>query len=342
MAKRLVVIGNGFDLGHGLKTNFKDFIETNPQVLDKKYSALKNGKNSWSEIETNYKIILNTYIENLETPFLVEEEMNSIIDAYGLNKYGDVDYYGYENGKFNSIIYEIDIWVKLLCEFEIEFAEYLMTLYNDCNIKNTFSPKEKIQLILDSAFDILSFNYTNTIEQVYGTKEVLHIHGDINSKIFLGCDTIDKINEAFFEGEYPSMDCFEKSKFGLQELMSYYEEDENHKLHPKEAYLRLFNEIMIMTQSSVNELKELLISKSKNGLPYRQEVIKKLKNEHYDEVIILGHSLSEVDKIVFESINKDAQFVCYYYDEEDYTSKQKTVNQFRWQCELRSSKNLYL
>lgn len=130
LAKKLVVIGNGFDLGHGLKTNFEDFIGTNSQVLNKKFADLKNGKNSWSEIETDYKSKLNTFISKLDILFLVDDEMSSIIDAYGLNKYGDVNYYGYNNGMFNSLINEIDRCATLLCDFEIEFAEYLRVLYN--------------------------------------------------------------------------------------------------------------------------------------------------------------------------------------------------------------------
>ncbi|MDE5722084.1 MAG: bacteriophage abortive infection AbiH family protein [Clostridia bacterium] len=342
MGKRIFVIGNGFDLGHGLKTNFEDFIETNSQVLNRKYADLKNGKNSWSEIETNYKSKLNTFISKLDIPFLVDDEMSSIIDAYGLNKYGDVNYHGYDNEMFNSLIDEIDIWVKLLCDFEREFAGYLRALYNDYNIRNNFFPKEKIKVILESANEILSFNYTNTVEQLYGIDDVIHIHGNINKKIFLGCDTIDRMNEVFVDGEFPSMGSFEKSKFGLQEMMAYYEEDENHKLHPKGSYVRFFNEIMTSVKDSADKLKELLRIKSKNCLPFRQEIIEKLKNEHYDEVVILGHSLSEVDNVVFEAINNDAHFVCYYYDKEDYIRKRKVAKQFKWQCDLQLSKELYI
>lgn len=341
MTKRLVVIGNGFDLGHGLKTNFRDFIATNPQVLEKKYNNLKNGKNSWGEIEINYKEVLNSHLNELEIPFFVDEEMMTIIDNYGLNEYGDVDYYGYENELFKSAIYEIDRCVKLLCEFEMEFAQYLMSMYNDYNIETKFSPKSEIQKLLNCANDILSFNYTNTAEKLYGVKNVVHIHGNINDKVFLGCDSIDMLKAVFVDGQYPSSDSFEKSKYGLQELMVYYEEDENYNLHPKGAYVRFFDKIMLETQDSVKELKDLFERKSKDSLPLRQEVIQKLKREHYDEVIIIGHSLSDVDKLVLDAINKDAKFVCYYYDKPDYDRKLKEIKKLKWQCKLISSQELY-
>lgn len=335
-------MGNGFDLGHGLKTNFEDFIQTKPHELESKYSDLKSGENSWAEIESNYKNVLNTCLKSLDIPFVVSDEMISIIDNYGLNEYGDVDYHGYENELFKSAICEIDRWVKLLCEFEIEFAQYLMARYNDYNIETKFAPKVEIQKILDCANDILSFNYTNTAEKLYGVKDVVHIHGNIYDKVFLGCDSIDMLRTVFVDGQYHSSDSFEKSKYGLQELMGYYEEDENYNLHPKGAYVRFFDEIMLETQDSVRELKDLFERKSKDGLPLRQEVIKKLKREHYDEVIILGHSLSDVDKLVLDAINKDAKFVCYYYDKPDYDRKRTEIEKLKWSCELIASDKLYL
>ncbi len=154
MKKRLVVIGNGFDLGHGLKTNFNDFIETNKQALENKYKAMKNGGNGWAEIEQNFKKILNERMERVIIPFFVDEALIDIIDNYGVNKYGDVNYYNYENQMFNSIIAEIDSWVGLFCEFEKEFLVYLKTRYSDENIRKILSIKAKIQAILNCANNV--------------------------------------------------------------------------------------------------------------------------------------------------------------------------------------------
>ena len=341
MKKRLVVIGNGFDLGHGLKTNFNDFIETNKQALENKYKAMKNGGNGWAEIEQNFKKILNERMERVIIPFFVDEALIDIIDNYGVNKYGDVNYYNYENQMFNSIIAEIDSWVGLFCEFEKEFLVYLKTRYSDENIRKILSIKAKIQAILNCANNVLSFNYTNVVEEIYGVKKVLHIHGNINNEIFLGCDTIDKLKDVFVTGEYHTMGSFEKSKYGLQEMMRYYEEDEDHELHPKETYVQFFKEIMERTQDSEIKLRELLQRKSKDSLLCRQKTIETLKKAHYDEVIIIGHSLSEVDESVFYALNKDAKFICYYHDDEDLRIKQKAIQKFEWHCDLLPSEELY-
>ena len=129
--KRLVIVGNGFDLGHKMKTNFVDFINSNYEVLYGKYKELKNGTDSWGEIETNYKNILNALMLKYVDTFFVDDEVVKITQENGVNDYGEIDYWGEDRGIFNKAISEITCWVSLLEDFEKDFLLYLNTNYND-------------------------------------------------------------------------------------------------------------------------------------------------------------------------------------------------------------------
>ena len=66
---RLVIIGNGFDLAHGLKTSYNDFLDF---LWEKIYEELMlESKNSF--IDTNYKIEIKT---NYEKGFLINSLSN--------------------------------------------------------------------------------------------------------------------------------------------------------------------------------------------------------------------------------------------------------------------------
>lgn len=54
------------------------------------------------------------------------------------------------------------------------------------------------------AYKVITFNYTNTYEQVYHNREVFHIHGDLDKKIVLGvnpdeADEVDTIDISFLK-----------------------------------------------------------------------------------------------------------------------------------------------
>lgn len=156
-ASELFIIGNGFDLAHGMKTRYADFkqwlIENNRiDVIHELQSAYpaKMGKNFllWSDFETalgqyDIKKVINWSWEDLflttvsiggqrfESPqFFLDTQLNDII-----------------NGAFTA-------WAK-----QIRLAE------------NT------VYTLPDALF--LTFNYTDTLETLYGIpeKQVLHIHG---------------------------------------------------------------------------------------------------------------------------------------------------------------------
>ena len=121
--KVLTIIGNGLDLGHGLPTRFDNFVDSNSTFYKSKYDVFRDGNNSWNSIENKYQQLLQEVMSKrcwLE----VSEEVERIIQDYGLTEYGEVDYYCYESEAWNNEFDRIENLVHLLEEFEKDFQDY--------------------------------------------------------------------------------------------------------------------------------------------------------------------------------------------------------------------------
>lgn len=123
---KLVIIGNGFDLGHNLPTQFKNFIESNEKYLQK-YKIFK-GEN-WNNIEENYKNLVIDIMKNREYVD-VSEILESIISEFGFDKYGEIAYLHLESKEFLSEVNKVQELVELLTNFEKNFIKYLR---KNCN-----------------------------------------------------------------------------------------------------------------------------------------------------------------------------------------------------------------
>lgn len=341
LEKILVIIGNGFDLGHGLLTKFDNFIESNSPLLKKKYSMFQGENCSWNQIEDKYAELLKEVMDD-RNEFDITEELDNILQDYGLNEYGEVDYYNYESDAFNDENKKISFYIELLNCFESDFLEYLKRNCAD-EILKRIEPYKQVTTILNSSTKIINFNYTNTVEMIYGRKDVLHIHGDIHNKIAIGCGTLDEVKNTMIDSEYPTIKKFGLDKHGFAEMMSYYEEDMEGNLVENHFIKRFFDEVV----SAVNENEEvifrLLDEKSKDSLDFQNQIIKDLSTETFDKVYIMGHSLGFADSSVFEAIKAD-KFICFYHgdlNDDETKSKKQIMNGLNWNYELKSDIDLY-
>lgn len=307
--KSLTIIGNGFDLGHNLPTRFYDFIQSNSSFQEK-YQIFK-GKN-WNELESNYKELLSDIM--MERTYVdIEEELDEIINIYGYDEYGFIDYVPIPSDKYTKEIKKIEHLITLLSEFEKDFLSYLVANCNKNKLRN-IKPRSKISKILKSSSDIINFNYTHVIEEVYHIKNIEHIHGSlIKRKIAIGTDAVEELKESLVEFTYPTERPCE-NKYDFQERMKYYVEDMEGQLHENESIKSIFYEIGQNIKQNERQLFELINKKNKETLSSRQQIKDKLKKEKYDSVFMLGHSLGEVDMSIFKQINKDAKIYCYYYE----------------------------
>lgn len=157
----LVVIGNGFDLHHRLNTSYGDYgawLQANHPRLYSQFTEfeylLPNGDvDLWSELEDSLAV-----------------------DWSGLC--GDVLPATYPNMSDDNPGWD-DFWVELKHRLEFlrlftrdRFRDWVKGIDVDC-------ARPCLRLPVNSAF--VTFNYTSTLERVYGVgaKRILHIHGSV-------------------------------------------------------------------------------------------------------------------------------------------------------------------
>ena len=232
----IVILGNGFDLAHGLKTKYGHFLE----YCKEKYPTTKNVgvDNSKNFLFENIwvKHFLNKTLEGDKWIDLENEIYNVIVNLNKLSyfknnasyeKYSNMVFRvskDYMNFNFDEIkrhfenpesvfarnCYNINVkdFISFLYEqlrdFVDEFEKYLIEEINTKEISKRYIFPIKKQ----GHLRIISFNYTNTFERLYDSKSIyaddkpkyVYIHGKIcdsnNSELVLGTKTFD--NEQVF------------------------------------------------------------------------------------------------------------------------------------------------
>ena len=260
----LYVIGNGFDIAHGLHTTYEDFRQwllaqkndSFVHAFETLYPNVKNERGLWCDIESALgQILLKdaiNYDQNYQyCPDEVNNE-NSSLDAY-------------ECG------YNIKNVVKVLPILLKEWAESI-ELDGHTSI---------FEFAQNAHF--LTFNYTRTLEHIYGVKEgeVFHIHEAVieNRPLVVGCGD------------------------------NYFEEDDYTPEDDSVDIVKIKN-LLLQCKKPVDTILQE---------PTTLKWLKRLKD--VSNVVVFGHSCSQVDKPYFEEISKnispDATWTIYVHNTKD-------------------------
>ena len=184
---KLLIIGNGFDLAHGLKTEYMDFIG---YLLD-------NVPDFFEKIKTKYDVLSKSAYINIHFLDQLFSKVNNWINL--------------EENLANSISVSNDDELMLLTEI---FNEYLLPYFEDYVAtqvnKVIITPVFKTDF-LSSFTDVICFNYSNTYERLYFklpqhkksancNRHICYINGKAlsnveKSNIVFGCDEYDADNE---------------------------------------------------------------------------------------------------------------------------------------------------
>jgi hypothetical protein len=173
--KNLLIIGNGFDLVHGLKTTYSDFLA---------WAYMNNRMSQYNRFSLRY------YWENRSK----DADGRAFIDSgiYYMPKFVDRLFAEYDNwidleNNLATIISEWDASLTpdrerniktlqaILDEFLLpEFEHYIANYVNETNVAPLFKTKMK------NVNCVLSFNYSNTFERLYQQEagvEICYING---------------------------------------------------------------------------------------------------------------------------------------------------------------------
>lgn len=298
----LYLIGNGFDLAHGLPTSYNDFIlnffkksistlqresiyDVGPMVIYKS----SNGVNI-PESSTLNELLDNCQLYNIKIDYK-NTYFQEIVKINSKGRWVDIEYAYYQNIKDilinrHSTDYHTKFISKLneeLFEIKTMLIKYLRSLKLD-NLETNKSINSHIikdENDNDGQNLFLNFNYTNVIEKYIDkdrSDEIINIHGCLN-------DNIDDI--IFGYGD---------------EMDSMYPEIERLNIN---AYLNNFKSFGYLKKSHYQRVQSFL--------------------EADFEVIIMGHSCGISDRVLLNAIftNKHCKkiHICYH-------QKNKTENDF--------------
>lgn len=301
--KTLYIIGNGFDIHHGLDTRYQSFAEYLSQNSSEVYDLLLEyyGLPDITDPDLPYEEYALWSRFELA---LADLDYNSVLGDNsdltanpGAGDFKDRDWHSYQ------------IQMELIIK---ELTTTLISNFNDFILEVDYEniPKEvSIELEDDSHF--LNFNYTDTLQEAYAVSEksITYIHNRAdpdNCSLILGHGTDPKNFEE--EEEVPPAGLSEEELYEWHEQMS--DQFDFSYESAKQEILGYYTKAFKNTASIIESNSRFFSSLGK-----------------VEKVIVLGHSISQVDIKYFEELharlNKNVIWnVSYYSDLEKKAQKE--------------------
>ena len=275
--KTLYIIGNGFDLAHEIKSSYSDFWKQYRGSFEK---FLPGCGCYWNDLETALGLIKESSVLNV---CMEDREFDSDHSLSSASIIEDLPEY-----EFNPAI-------KVFLE---EFADWVRNIdvYEKYGID---SEEDKLPYILDKNGLFLSFNYTETLEEIYKIpdEQICHIHGfreNSSDNLIIGHNNI----------RIPTRTDDKKN------------EDPTYIYYAKKSIIEI-----------VNTLKKEHYKHIKNNFAF----FSKLKD--VDKIIVLGHSMGKIDYPYFEEIisivGKKVAWYIYDHNGENELNIVKFIKEFK-------------
>ncbi len=167
MKKNLIIVGNGFDLHHNMKTQYSDYRD---------YLLRSDNKDIVDCFELSLEGDNDIALVNLLWSRM--EEIISILpyeQAYTyLKRYDDDDW---SDSYHHDFQYEIERMAKYWPAIKDNLAPWIRSLEYTGACDN-------LKRIINNEANFISFNYTNTLEILYGIikDDICYIHGDASKE----------------------------------------------------------------------------------------------------------------------------------------------------------------
>ena len=290
---KLYVIGNGFDLHHVIQSsyfNFKDFLEENDPEV---YNVVDKYLGNVENFWWNFE----KNLAFLDEDQILDHALNYLV-SYGADDWSDANHHDYQ--------YEInEITEPLTSGLKQNFVDWIL------QIEIQYKKNQMLDLDKESLF--FSFNYTSTLEKLYQIKNVniKYIHGkaiNSDSDLILGHDYKKTNNK-------PDLEKIRR-ELGEEVYNEYLEELGGEDVRVTEGY-DIINSYFTDTYKPTSDI-----------IKENKAFFMKMKN--INEIIILGHSLEEVDIPYFEKIfksvdNSKVKWIVSYHNEEDIPKHRQTL-----------------
>lgn len=209
----LFIIGNGFDIAHGLPTMYKNFrrriIDEFPDALSRKDQRLYVDE-QWelSPYETAAELLLYAMDHASGEDWCDFEDALSRINFYDklpapmddaanesspYHNQGVAEYLIAMDGLSNFMVEGAKLWPEL-------FSRWIKGIEDQIEAGMVMPHRSLTSLFADPDNKYMTFNYTKTLQCVYGVKVVKHIHNRVGQKLVLGHGVKNaSYEEPFFE-----------------------------------------------------------------------------------------------------------------------------------------------
>ena len=277
---RLIVVGNGFDLHHGLKTTFRDYCiylnENYPDALSciRKYIYFNGScRDIFDETDVFWADVENNLSFDYDKMF---ESSKETIDSEFINNDDSSDGWISAPKSIDDALYDIQELIPAetienVDEVDTRFTTEALNDWVNHIYLDEVEKDPKMSLSSDDCY--VSFNYTRTLEDVYRVKSsnVLHIHGGV------------------YQG-YPS-----DLQFG-------------NPLQTPDAVRTIFNqklekdfrlERIRPDLEKIESFAHAMSKDIKGNIPNLEGF---LKGKEITEVVIMGHSYLKVDKLYYQNV----------------------------------------
>lgn len=186
----LFIIGNGFDIAHGLNTSYEDFqIFLRRSYPNAKESdiipeyVIDHHGNECCKNEDEVVGFIKYVLSSVEGDKW--SDLESSVGKIEYNNYiPEIDDYDDDN-EYDKLYYTEDFsmnLVKPILELPTYFDKWVLSI----NTNGIILKKDFFNLINKNSDLFLSFNYTHTLEETYGIHNVCHIHGKMGEKLYFG------------------------------------------------------------------------------------------------------------------------------------------------------------
>lgn len=273
------VIGNGFDLHYGLKTRYKDFKEYLSNVSSETEVKMTNMFNKYDELDPEDILEWNN-LEDMLSVFCNLDGEEILEEAYE-NAEDDDDKAAY----FERPAWNVEYYTQYIDVFKEKFVEWIGKIDNKISKDDYFFPNPEDY--------ILTFNYTNTIEDNYliNNSNILHIHGKVGENIIVG------------HNKYQEPILYDKSR----------DQDIDYRDY------RAYEEV----NSVLQKASKIFYKDSKKILKTYTDFFEKIRM--CEKVVFLGFSCGKQDEVYAQNIISHAKYIEFFWHDEQSKENIKRI-----------------
>lgn len=293
----LYIIGNGFDIAHGLDTRYwklREFIEEkDPEFLrqfeelydiqpldDTEYGYTEAAQEQWNKtVNHNLWSEFERFMGNPNITGMLDlsTSVTEGMPTTGIRDHMAI-YWKEQFGFINKLQTYVRDWIETISTDNIAI--------------------KKISLVNSSDY-FFNFNYTDLLEKVYGIENVLHIHG--------GVSTVSDIEPIMGHCNISDM--------------------KNHKQWAKDADEE-FKEAESSIQEAVYNYLNAIYKDTDEQIKFNQSFFDEIK--FVEKIVVIGWSAGDVDipylRKIIKSVSVDVKWEVYWYDHTAYNSLLKAFN----------------